>query len=288
MSVSSAPLFCFGVIADPQYANLEPNLSLNRYPRLSLPKLSDAIAEFNQHELAFIVTLGDVIDGLWESFDAILPLYRQLRHPYHFLLGNHDFAVAPEHLAEVRARVGMPAAFYDFVHAGHRFILLDGNEVSLHAYTEGDPRRTEAVLWLQRLEEKRAINAHPWNAASGEAQLAWLAGKLLEAKAASERVVVMNHYPVYPPNDHNSWDSDRIVDLVARHDHVIAYFSGHNHQGNYALTGGAHFLNFKGMVDTPHSNAFAIVAVYPDRLEVTGYGREKNRVLALPEGLSGA
>jgi 3',5'-cyclic AMP phosphodiesterase CpdA len=288
MSVSFAPLFRFGVIADPQYANLEPNLSLNRYPRLSLGKLSDAIAEFNQHELAFIVTLGDVIDGLWESFNTILPLYRQLRHPYHFLLGNHDFAVAPEHLAEVRARVGMPAAFYDFVHRGHRFILLDGNEVSLHAYAEGDARRAGAVLCLQRLEEKGALNAHRWNAASGEAQLAWLADKLLRAKAASEKVLIMNHYPVYPSNDHNSWDSDRILDLVARHDHVIAYFSGHNHQGNYARTSGTHFLNFKGMVDTPDTSAFAIVAVYPDRLEVTGYGREESRVLPLPEGLSGA
>ena len=76
--------------------------------------------------------------------------------------------------------------------------------------------------------------------------------------------------------------------FIGRHDHVIAYLNGHNHDGNYGLTDGTHFLNFKGMVDTRDTSAFAIVAVYPDRLEVTGYGREESRVLPLPARFSGA
>lgn len=279
---SATPLFRFGVVADPQYAALEPNLSLNRYPALSLDKLAEAIAEFNRHDLAFVATLGDVIDGLWESFDAILPLYETLRHPHHILLGNHDFAVPPERLGSVAARVGMPASRYDIVHAGHRFIFLDGNAVSVHAYPSGDPRRAEGDAWLARLKVEGAANAERWNAGLGEEQLSWLSGRLEAARAERERVIVMNHYPAYPPGNHNGWDSERIVDLLSRHDHVVAYMNGHDHAGNYGFAGGTHFLNFKGMVDTPDTSAYAIVAVHPDRLEVTGFGREESRTLALP------
>ncbi|WFU02807.1 metallophosphoesterase [Rhizobium sp. CB3171] len=281
MPSPTAPLFRFGVVADPQYAALEPNLALDRYPAKSLAKLKEAIAEFNRHDLAFVVTLGDIIDGRWESFDAVLPVYQTLRHARHFLLGNHDFAVAPEHLTEVAARVGMPSAYYDFAHGGYRFIVLDGNEISLFASPEGDPRRAEAKLLMKALHEAGAPNSQRWNAAISDTQHAWLTAKLLKAKAAGEKVVIMNHYPIFPENSHNALDSDRMLALLAEHDHVVAYLSGHNHEGNFGFVDGTYFINFKGMVDTEDSNAYAIVSVYEDRLEIEGFGREENRVLAL-------
>ncbi|MBB5571847.1 MULTISPECIES: metallophosphoesterase [Rhizobium] len=281
MPSPSAPLFRFGVVADPQYAALEPNLALDRYPANSLAKLAEAIAEFNRRDLAFVVTLGDIIDGGWESFDAILPVYETLRHARHFLLGNHDFAIAAQHLTEVASRVGMPSAYYDFAHAGYRFIALDGNEISLFAPPEGDPRRAEAKVMMKALHKAGAMNSHRWNAAISDTQHAWLAAKLDEAKAAGEKVVVTNHYPIFPENSHNALDSDRMLALLAEHDHVVAYLSGHNHDGNFGVVHGTYFINFKGMVDTEDTNAYAIVSVYKDRLEIEGFGREVSRVLAL-------
>lgn len=277
----SASLFRFGVIADPQYADLEPNLTLNRYPAKSLDKLRAAIGEFNRHDLAFVVTLGDIIDREWKSFDAILAVYEALRHRKHFLLGNHDFAVASEHLGGVSARVGMPSPYYDFRLSGYRFIALDGNEISVFAPPEGDPRRQEAKEMMRALETTGALNGQRWNGAIGDTQYDWLAAKLREAKAAGEKVIVMNHYPIFPENGHNALDSDRMLSLLAEHDHVVAYLNGHNHAGNFGVSGGTYFVNFKGMVDTEDTSAYAIVAVYNDRLEVTGFGREDSRVLAL-------
>ncbi|WP_267549759.1 metallophosphoesterase [Rhizobium rhizogenes] len=277
----SAPLFRFGVIADPQYADLEPNLSLNRYPANSIAKLRDAIEEFNRHDLAFVVTLGDIIDREWKSFDAILPVYETLRHPKHFLLGNHDFAIAPEHLNVVPTRVGMPAAYYDFSHAGYRFIALDGNEISVFAPPEDDPRRDEAKALMKALENSGAPNGQRWNAAIGSAQYDWLVTKLDEAKTAGEKVVVMNHYPIFPEDGHNALDSERMLALLAQHDHVVAYLNGHNHAGNFGAVGGTYFVNFKGMVDTETSSAYSIVSVYEDRLDISGFGRETSRSLPL-------
>ena len=279
--MSSAPLFRFGVVADPQYADLEPNLTLNRYPANSLAKLREAIEEFNRHELAFVVTLGDIIDREWKSFDAILPVYETLRHPKHFLLGNHDFAIAPVHLNAVSARVGMQSAYYDFGHAGYRFIVLDGNEISVFAPPEGDPRRDEARALMKALEASGATNGQRWNAAIGSTQYDWLVARLQQAKTAGEKVIVMNHYPIFPDDSHNALNSDRMLALLAEHDHVIAYLNGHNHAGNFGAVDGTYFVNFKGMVDTEDSNAYAIVSVYEDRLDVTGFGRETSRSLAL-------
>ncbi len=89
------------------------------------------------------------------------------------------------------------------------------------------------------------------------------------------------HWPVYPPNAHDCWDRERIITLLTAHEHVAAYFSGHNHAGNFGTLEGCHFLNFKGMVDTETENTFAIVEIWADRIEVHGFGREDSRTLKL-------
>src|SRR3546814_16385991 len=72
----------------------------------------------------------------------------------------------------------------------------------------------------------------------------------------------MGHYPLYPENEHNLWDGQRMVDLFERSGNVLAYLCGHNHAGNLGRHGGTWFVNFKGMVDTPAENAFAIAEIF--------------------------
>ncbi len=59
----SAPerlLFSFGLLGDPQYADVNPAGS--RHYRASLGKLKSCIARLNQEDLEFVVTVGDIID----------------------------------------------------------------------------------------------------------------------------------------------------------------------------------------------------------------------------------
>ena len=49
--------------------------------------------------------------------------------------------------------------------------------------------------------------------------------------------------------------------------------------GNYAIKEGIHYLTIQGMVETADTTAYAVVAVYEDRLKVLGVGREQDRVL---------
>ncbi|RUL96561.1 metallophosphoesterase [Rhizobium chutanense] len=280
MSSFASPLFRFGIIADPQYAAIAPHVAMDRHYANSLAKVAEAIEVFNGWELSFVMTLGDVIDRSFASFDDILPVYDKLRHEALFLLGNHDFSVSAGHLGEVATRLGMPSPYYSFSRHGWRFIVLDGNEVSTFAPPEGHPRRALAAEMLAELQARGAANAHRWNAALSDEQFAWLTDEIASAAAAGEKVIVMNHYPVHPPCEHGMWDSERIVTLLAAQPHVVAYLNGHDHAGNYGKAGACHFVNFKGVVDTETQNAFAIVEVNTDRIEIRGFGREESRTLA--------
>ncbi|SFM00276.1 metallophosphoesterase [Methylorubrum salsuginis] len=278
---AESPPLRFGVIADPQYADAPPNLAMGRYYANSLDKLAAAIEVLNAEDLRFVVTLGDVIDRDFASYERILPLYRKLRHETRFVLGNHDFEVDAAHLGQAVGRLGMPGPYYDFAVQGVRFVVLDGNDVSLFAPPQGDPRWQLAQERLAAAKAAGLPNAKPWNGSLGAAQMAWLERVLAAAQGAGERVVVLNHYPVLPDNPHNLWDSNALVARLARSPQVVAYFNGHNHAGNYGEAHGIHFVNFCGMVDTPDTSAFAVVDITGDRLDIRGYGREPSRALPL-------
>jgi 3',5'-cyclic AMP phosphodiesterase CpdA len=273
--------FRFGVIADPQFAPVPNTYGVKtRFYSNSVWKLNEAIARLNQEDLKFVITLGDLIDRYWESFQHVLPLYDDLKHERFFLLGNHDFGGVPaEYRQSVVRTVGMPAAYYDFVRNGYRFIVLDGNDVSLFGPREGDPKRALAEKRFAELKASKALNAESFNGSLSDEQFAWLQQKIQEAATANQRVIIFNHYPVFPAHAYNMWDSERVAKLVCDSTNVVAYFNGHNHAGNYGQPGGKHFLTFRGMVETPTDTAYAIVEVFPDRLEIKGFGIQESRTL---------
>ncbi len=276
---AAEPLFRFGVVADPQYADLP--MTLNRYYRNSRDKLAAAVRWFNTLEdLAFVASLGDAIDRNWESFDGIMPVYAELNSPVRFVLGNHDFLVGEGHSGQIPGRLRLARGHYDFGVAGFRFVVVDGTEISTFAPPPGSPNHELATATLATMRQRGEPNANDWNGGIGNAQYAWLEETLARAHAAGERVIVMGHFPIHPFTDHCLWDSARLLDVLTSAPAVIAYFNGHDHRGGYAELKGRHFLNFRGMVETEHDTAYARVDVYPDRLEVVGQGTEPSRTLA--------
>jgi 3',5'-cyclic AMP phosphodiesterase CpdA len=281
-AAADGPLFKFGIIADPQYAPVAPNLSSNRYYANSLWKVSEAVATLNKEDLAFVVTLGDIIDRHWESFNHILPLYDDMKAKHFFLLGNHDYSVAPEFLNSVVRTAGMKAAHYDFTGGGYRFIVLDQNELAQFANAPGSANWRAAGELMARAVARNAPNAKPWNGAMSDQQYAWLDATLAKARASGEKAIVMGHYPIFPlALENNFLDDERLTEALVRHENVVAYLCGHHHPGNYGERGGKHFVNFTGMVDTATTSAFSVVEVFADRLNIRGTGREPNRLLRI-------
>lgn len=271
----------FGVIADAQYCNCDPNLDLDRYYRSAPEKLGAAAETISAAHPAFTVHLGDFIEKDFASFDTMIPLYQQIEGPAYYALGNHDFSVDSARIEDVPERLGVERRYYDFSYGSWRFVVLDGNDLSFYATRAGSQKRQEAEAMYQALVDRGAINAKTWNGGMSEQQLAWLEETLQEASQAGEQVVLFSHFPVYPKNEHNLWNANEVVLLLESYNNVAAYMNGHNHAGNYGEKEGIHYVNFKGMVNTPESNAYALVSAYSDHLEINGYGREPNRNLEL-------
>ena len=273
------PQFRFGLLTDIQYWDGDPAGS--RFYRNSPDKLKACVEDLNGMDLAHVLQLGDFIDRHFVSFKRVLPLYEGLKAPQYHVLGNHDFSVAGDKRDKVAATLGMPARYYDFAHGGWRFVVLDGNDLSLHGRKKGSAEYEQAQAMYAKLREAGAENAQTWNGGVGEKQLAWLRSTLKDASAAGERVLVFCHFPLYPQNVHNLWNAEVLMDVLESAPCVAAYINGHNHAGNYGARNGVHYLTLKGMVETPDSTAYATVEVYKDRLELLGKGREPSRSLTL-------
>ena len=269
-----SPLFRFGAVADCQYCS---QTSLLRKYNLSPKKLTECVEQYNKLDLAFVVHLGDFIDRDFESFNVVSPIFAKLKAPRYHVLGNHDFSVADDKKELVPKRMGLKSRYYEFTHKGWRFIVLDGNDVSLYAYPKDDPRTKAATAFHRRLK----AGTPTWNGGVGGKQLAWVKGRLAVAAKAGERVILFCHFPVHPENIHNLWNHEAVTSLLAEYSCVAAFLNGHNHAGNYGEKRGIHYLTIKGMVDTL-KNSYGVVEVYEDRLVLKGFGRQEDREMKLP------
>jgi predicted phosphodiesterase len=274
------PVFSFGVIADVQYAD-KPDAGARHYRR-SLVNLEAAVSRLNEETLRFTVHLGDFIDEETASLDRALPIFERLEHDQVHVLGNHDFS-APR--AEIVARFGMPAAYHSFVIEGWRFVVLDGLAVSLVGLTDQeDELRGQAQAQLDALESNESPNAFSWNGGLGNQQLTWLRTTLADAQQENQRVILFCHLPALEASSdatHLLWDHAELVELLDEFPGVFAYFNGHDHAGGYARSGGVHYLTIPGMVEAPEHNAFAVVDVHADRVDVRGFGKVPARTLSM-------
>jgi manganese-dependent ADP-ribose/CDP-alcohol diphosphatase len=267
--------FSIGLIADCQYREGE-NSGTRRYS-LSQIKLKNCISDFNTKDLAFVVHLGDFIDANFSSFDIVQPIFSELTMPGYHVLGNHDFAVADIKKDSVYKRLQMPARYYDFIVKGWHFIILDGNDISFHAYPEGSEPYQQAENYYQQ----KKIQSPKWNGAVGAVQMSWLQSVLNKAQQVNEPVILFSHFPVYPDNVHNLWNAQQIIEIIEGYPNVRAYINGHNHAGNYAVKNSIHYLTLKGMVETEQT-ADALMTFTNKKLVITGFGREQNRTLFIP------
>ena len=269
--------FEIGLVADAQFADVDDKGT--RFYRKSLGKLADAVDHFNGRDLAFCAHLGDLIDREWRSFDEITRPLAASRHRWHHLLGNHDFDVLEELKAKVPERLGLEARYRFFDHREFRFVILDTNDVSTYAHAAGAPEQIAAAAELKRLQVAEIRQAKPWNGGIGAAQLAWFDRVCAEAHAARRKVIVLAHHPVAPHNDHNVWNSPAVLTALKNQPAVVAWFNGHNHAGHFADHAGVPCVTMHGMVETAATTAFATVRILPDRLVLTGHGREPSREL---------
>lgn len=266
--------YAFGVIADCQYC-ADQGTGERKYA-LSKDKLTKCVTHFNTLDLEYVIHLGDFIDRDFKSFDVLNPIYNQLQVPKYHVLGNHDFSVADDLKKDVPQKMGLASKYYDFKVKGWRYVVLDGNDVSFHAY----PKDSDDYIKAKEYYLTNKIKSPKWNGAIGPKQCSWLKSVLEKATQNDEPVILFCHFPVYPKNSHNLWNAEELISILESYPCVKAYINGHNHAGNYAIKKGIHYLTLKGMVDTQQTS-YAVIEVNQHHIQVTGYGREKDRIMLL-------
>ena len=284
-STPAEPLFRFGLLADVQYAD-KPDAGARHY-RLALEHLDECVADLSGRDLAFMAQLGDLIDGRGEpggsriDLEQVLSRMESIGVPLVHVVGNHCLEVPR---AELLPRLGLESGRQSFARDGWRFLVLDSLELSVCGVPADDPRAIEAEDWLQEHADSGQLNVQRWNGGVGADQRAWLKAELAAAEAAGERVVVFGHLPILLEASgpyYLLWDHAAVLELLQSTPAVVAYLAGHDHAGGYAQQAGIHHLTLPGMLDAPEgTNAYAVVEVWPERLEVRGVGEVTDRTLA--------
>lgn len=271
------PLFSFGVVADVQYADI-PDWGTRHY-RKSPEKLADAVDQFNRSEVAFVISLGDFINDKMSGFDTLNAITQKLKMPLFHVAGNHDFDPENPNRKQTMRYMNLKKLNYSFSCEGWRFIVLNGNDISLYTKRPGSKGYVKTLEMLRTLEIKRLPQAQPWNGALGQKQLKWLNAELKRANSQNERVIISCHFPIHSEKTEGRlWNSSAVNDIINKFPNVYAYLAGHGHISQHILNDGIHHLMFRGMVEGDN-NAYSIISVYSDRITIEGFGMEVNRVL---------
>jgi manganese-dependent ADP-ribose/CDP-alcohol diphosphatase len=276
-SNQSVPVFSFGVIADVQYADVAQEGK--RDYRGSPKRLEKCIEIFNAHDLTFIVHAGDLIDRYYESFDIPLNLFKKSTAPIHYVVGNHEFSVADSLKKNVRALLKNERGYYSFVLEKFQFIFVDAMDISPHSSVKDSRVFKTALMIQQQLKDRNANNAYDWNGAVGEKQLRWLKRTLKKGQRHGFKSVLFSHLPLLPENGLQLWNNQDVLKLLNSYPSVIAFISGHHHEGGYVKAGRIHHVTLKGLVESKSDSACGIVEVYPGKLLLKGFGDQPDYTL---------
>jgi len=322
-----APLAVIGVLADAQYADIDDGKSaagVPRHYRESLRMVSAAAAAWgrvpaSRGGVVALVHVGDAVDGKARqgpggggaAADAVQAALRQAGRPVHYVLGNHEFALAGR--PALATRYGFEAAADGAAYRalsparGVRLLLLDSYAESTVGWPEGDARRASAQ---ERLSAHNPAAEGPaqndpgplrgldrrWVAlggALGAHQLAWLAQQLAQAAAAGERAIVFSHVPLHPQATSSwcgflclTWDYEAALAVLRNHSATIAAcVAGHDHFGGAVRDkeSGIAFITLQAVIETkPGGASFGELRLYDRQLRLTGSGRMRSRRYFLP------
>jgi manganese-dependent ADP-ribose/CDP-alcohol diphosphatase len=181
------PFFSFGIIADVQYCDCDPEGT--RFYRNSIPKLRNAVNSLRQDSADFLVNLGDLIDRDYNSFKPILDIIDSSGMKTYHCTGNHDYSVENRFKRRLPVPLTSKNGYFSFVHKNFRFIFLNGNELSTYA-SSGKSAIKQAQNYIIALKNEGSINAIDWNGGVSPEQLSWLDRQLEEATRNNEKALL--------------------------------------------------------------------------------------------------
>lgn len=262
ISEAESDTISFGIIADLHYADKET--WRNRHYRDSYEKLTRCIETFNELKPSFIIELGDFIDanekdieiGYLKKIDGV---YRKFNSDRYYILGNHDLVVLSKE--EFLSITGSGMKYYSFEYGSYHFVVLDGNyNKDGSDYNAGNFDWTETYIHAPQQE--------------------WLKKDL--KKAHDKTVFVFVHQTLHDETDvYGVKNALEVRSILEEAGNVRAVFQGHNHQGDYKLINGIHYVTLQGAVEGSgiENNRYALVDIDNEFININGYGKQESLTL---------
>ena len=291
--MTSAPVATIGVLADVQSGDKDDGDGEGRVQRYRAApgKLGKAVDFYRQRSLACVLSLGDIVDGRDDEASTRRDLadvtahFRRLECSCHHVVGNHCLKHLPREylLRELRA----PASYYavDIVAGALRLIVLDTTDLSTHGgWAEGSDKLNEALAYMEAHSDEPQVLRY--NGGVGREQLRWLRDELRRAEREDVRLIVASHHALAPGaarDTHRAWNGNQVAALLVASRAVLLCLAGHDHLGAFAVWHGTPFVTLPAVLEAPpDGNAFALIRVWADRIEIDGCGTDvPSRVLPL-------
>ncbi len=246
-------LLRMGLVTDLHYADKDPGGT--RHYRDSIQKFEECIQTFNAEDLDLAIELGDFVDAAEEVETEIAYLktldkiYSKFKGDRHYVLGNHCVWTLTKE--QFRDNSGAKATHYSFDKNGVHIIILDAcYRADGVSYGHRNYEWTDTEIPLEEQE--------------------WLKDDLSKTDLPTvafthQRIDVSNHYGIK--------SGPEVRKILEDSGKVLAVFQGHNHINEHNEIGGIHYVTLAALIEGSgqENNAYSILDVYPDRLEVTGF-----------------
>lgn len=223
--------FTFGFISDIHHG---------QFGRDQLGRVKDFVAAANARKSGFILQCGDFFThkGGLEACKPVLDAWNAFDGPTHHVIGNHDCDfLAKEDLVKAW---GMPAPYYSFDAGGFHFVILDRNH---YVADDGSVVPYRKANWYF-ISSRGGVGKDAKLGLADKAQLEWFAKDLASTELTT---VVFLHQPIVVGSNEGNWDEVAMV--IDRHNaskhrsQVVAVLGGHDHEEQYAVRRGVHYLN---------------------------------------------
>jgi alkaline phosphatase len=273
----------FAVIADPQYADKANNGSetstTSRCYRGSPVKMDSAIAFFNRVSPAFLLILGDYVDGYattvadsiktMADLDTMNVRTGKFQGDIYQVLGNHEQTSLNKANVHSKSVSKIKQNYYSFDVGPIHFVVLDGNfKANGEDYT-----RNNAWVWTDT-----------W---IHEAQRNWL---IADLQAAGQKPTIVSiHQNLHNADDYSVENSPAIRTILETTGNVTHVFQGHRHEGSYARVNGIHYMTFQAMLNCPtpatgtgtaNGNNYSLVTIRDTSVFVDGQVRSPDRTMS--------
>lgn len=201
--------------------------------------LNETVKDINKlKDVSFVVFTGDNLNSPQpEDLDDFIKIINKLKAPYYLVLGNHDVFksrnLSKERYAEIVKENNIfwfhKKWNYTFRKKGYVFIVVDGSKEVIPGPV--GYYRADTLEWLDK-------------------QL---------TQNAKRQVVIFQHYPVIDSPEfgsarlktHRTYQPEKYLEVLAKHDNVLAVVSGHFHENSEIMKDGVYHISSPTLLKVP-------------------------------------